>query len=111
MDESSEILEICSTLFRAAGYQVNTFRSGSPAIEFLRLQTADAVIIDDTLSDMSGSDLARAIKKVSESTVVVMYSSRLRSEENIPCLDSYLSKGNGPLALRSLLDSLLGQSQ
>lgn len=108
VDGSSDILEICRIIFQAAGYQVGTFRSGGAAIEFLKWHAIDAVIVDDTLPDMSGSDFASAIKRLSESTVVVMYSSRLRAEENIPCVDSYLSKGRGPLALRSLLDSLTG---
>ena len=107
VDESSDILEICSAFLHSAGYQVGTFKNGKAAIEYLRANTADAVIIDDTLSDMSGRDLARIVKGISKSIVVVMYSSRLGSEENIPWLDSYLSKGRGPSALRTLLDTLM----
>ena len=106
-DGSPEILEICRTILKAGGYQVFTVSSGATALDFLKLHSITAAIIDDTMPDMSGMDLAREIKHSAEDVIVVMYCGTLREEERLPFVDSCLSKGKGPVALRKLLGSLL----
>lgn len=106
-DGSPEILEICRTILKASGYQVFTVSSGAAALDFLKLHSITAAIIDDTMSDMSGMDLAREIKRSAEDVIVVMYCGALSEEERFPFVDSCLSKGKGPVALRKLLGSLL----
>jgi CheY-like chemotaxis protein len=106
-DGSPEILEICRTILKADGYQVITVNSGAAALDFLRLHTVSAVVMDDTMPDMSGLDLAREIKGSAEDVIVVMYCGDLREEERFPFIDSCLSKGKGPVALRKLLGSVL----
>jgi CheY-like chemotaxis protein len=106
-DGSPEILEICQTMLEAEGYQVLTVSSGAAALDSLKLHLIAAVVIDDTMPDMSGIDLAREIKRSTEDVIVVMYCGALHEEERFPFVDSCLSKGKGPVALRKLLGSLL----
>jgi DNA-binding response OmpR family regulator len=106
-DGSPEILEICRTILKADGYQVFTVSSGAAALDFLKLHSIAAAIVDDTMPDMSGMDLAREIKHSTENVIVVMYCGALSEEERFPFVDSSLSKGKGPVALRKLLHSLL----
>ena len=106
-DGSPEILEICRTILKASGYQVFTVSSGADALDFLRLHAICAAVIDDTMPDMNGLDLAREIKRSAEDVIVVMYCGTIREEERFPFVDSCLSKGKGPVALRKLLGSLL----
>ena len=106
-DGSPQILEICRTILKAGGYQVFTVSSGAAALDFLRLHSISAAVIDDTMPDMSGPDLAREIKRFAEDVIVVMYCGAMREEERFPFVDSCLSKGKGPVALRKLLGSLL----
>jgi CheY-like chemotaxis protein len=107
VDDSPDILDICRTMLQADGYQVFTANSGPDALQFLKLHPVDAVVIDNIMPGMNGVDLAREIKRLAGNVLVVMYSSSLREDERFPFVDSCLSKGTGPIALRRLLDSLL----
>ncbi len=106
-DGSPEILEICRTILKAGGYQVFTVSSGADALDFLKLHSITAAIIDDTMPDISGQDLAREIKRSAQDVIVVMYCGTVHEEERFPFVERCLSKGMSPVALRKLLGSLL----
>jgi CheY-like chemotaxis protein len=107
VDDSQEILLICQTVLQADGYQVFTSTSPTAALELLREHPIDAVVIDNVMPGMSGIALAQEIKRVSSEVPVVLFSSLERPDEAAPFIDSYLSKGQGPLALRKLIRVLL----
>lgn len=107
VDDSQEILLICQTVLEADGYHVLTAGSGRAALELLNTHSIDAVVIDNVMPGMSGIALAREIKRVSPGVPVVLYSSLEQPDEIVPFIDSYLSKGQGPLALRKLVRGLL----
>jgi DNA-binding NtrC family response regulator len=106
-DDSEEILEICRIILEADGYQVFTAGSAAEALEFLKLHSVDAAVIDNIMPGMNGVDLAREIKSYAPGVLVVMYSGTLRADESLPFVDACLPKGQGPLALRELLGLLL----
>ena len=107
VDDSQEILLICRTVLEADGYQVFTADSGRAALELLNTHVINAVVIDNVMPGMSGVTLAQEIKRVSPDVPVVLYSSLERPDEIVPFIDGYLSKGQGPLALRKLVRVLL----
>lgn len=107
VDDSQEILLICQTVLEADGYQVFTSTSPAAALELLNTHPVDAVVIDNVMPGMSGIALAQEIKRISSGMPVVLYSSLERPDEVAPFIDSYLSKGQGPLALRKLIRVLL----
>ena len=106
-DNSPGILEICKTILQADGYQVFTVGTGAAALEFLKLHTVNVAIIDDSMSDIEGIELARQIKLRDNAAIVVMFCNNLLEYEKIPSVDAFLSKGNGPIALRKLIATLL----
>ena len=106
-DGSPEILEICRTILKAGGYQVFTVSNGAAALEFLKLHPVSAAVIADSMSDIDGIELARKIKNVNKTVIVVMQCNRLSEFDKFPCVDSCISKGKGPIALRKLITSLL----
>ncbi|MBZ5491146.1 MAG: response regulator [Acidobacteriia bacterium] len=107
MDDSNEILLICQTVLEADGYQVFTAGSAAAALHLLRTHLVDAVVLDNVMPGMSGIALAQEIKRVSPDIPVILYSSLERPDEAVPVIDSYLSKGQGPIALRKLIRVLL----
>jgi CheY-like chemotaxis protein len=107
VDDSNEILLICQTVLEADGYQVFTAGSAAAALHLLRTHLVDAVVLDNVMPGMSGIALAHEIKRVSPDVPVILYSSLERPDEAIPFIDSYLSKGQGPLALRNFIRVLL----
>ncbi|MGB9122851.1 MAG: response regulator [Candidatus Angelobacter sp.] len=107
VDDSNEILLICQTVLEADGYQVYTAGSAAAALHLLRTHPIDAVVLDNVMPGMSGIALAQEIRRLSSSVPVILYSSLERPDEAAPFIDSYLSKGQGPLALRKLIRVLL----
>lgn len=107
VDDSEDILLICRTVLESGGYQVLTAASGAEALRLLQTHSVDAAIIDSIMPGMSGADLAREIKRVAANIPVIMFSSSDRSHEIAEFVDSYLSKGQGPIALRKLVGVLL----
>ena len=107
VDDSEDILLICRTVLESGGYQVFTAASGAEALRLLKKHPVDAAIIDSVMPGMCGADLAREIKRVDANIPVIMFSSSERPAESSPDVDSYLSKGQGPLVLRKLVGVLL----
>ncbi len=106
VDDSQEIQLICRTVLEADGYQVFTAGSAATALELLQTHPIHAVVLDNMMPGMSGIALAKEIKRSSDMPVI-LFSSLERPDEAVPFIDSYLSKGQGPIALRKLIRVLL----
>lgn len=106
VDDSVDILLICRTVLESGGYQVLTAANGPEALQLLKKHSVDVAVIDSVMPGMSGADLAREIKRLAANIPVIMFSSSDRSHE-AGDVDSYLSKGQGPIALRKLVGVLL----
>ena len=109
VDDSQEILLICQTVLEADGYQVFTADSAAAALELMHTHAFSAIVIDNVMPGMSGIALAQEIKRVSSDLPVILFSSLEQPDEIAPFIDSYLSKGQGPLALRKLVRVLLNK--
>lgn len=107
VDDSEDILLICRTVLESGGYQVLTAANGVEALRLLQTHPVDAAVIDGVMPGMSGQELAREIKRVAANVPVIMFSSSERPAEASADVDSYLSKGQGPIALRKLVGVLL----
>jgi CheY-like chemotaxis protein len=107
VDDSEDILLICRTVLESGGYQVLTAANGPEALRLLQSHSVDAAVIDSVMPGMCGHDLAREIKRAAANIPVIMFSSSERSYEAGEFVDSYLSKGQGPIALRKLVGVLL----
>ena len=107
VDSSPEMLEIYKSVLEADGYHVFTVRSGADALQLLKFYPINAVVLDDVMPGMTGVALAEKIKLSTRDVLVVMYSSNLSECADLPCVDSLLYKGKGPIALRKLLGTLL----
>jgi two-component system, NtrC family, response regulator GlrR len=107
VDDSQEILLICQTVLQADGYQVFTATCAEAALKLMQTHPIDAVVLDNVMPGMSGIALAQEIRRLSSGVPVILYSSLERPDEAVPFIDSYLSKGQGPLALRNLIRVLV----
>ena len=106
VDDSADILLICRTVLESGGYHVLTAANGPEGLQLLEKHPVDAAVIDSVMPGMCGADLAREIKRLAANIPVIMFSSSERSHEASD-VDSYLSKGQGPIALRKLVGVLL----
>ncbi len=69
-----ELLEraIYADLLREHGYEVLTLPTAARALEFLRLQEVDLILVDLVLPGMSGLDLIERLKTVAPETPVIV---------------------------------------
>jgi CheY-like chemotaxis protein len=107
VDDSPLSLEVCKEILEAGGFRVLCAGSGSEALAFLKMHPVDAAVIDHQMPEMSGIDLAREMKLIDSELKIVMYSGSFRGHDQLVGIDICLSKGEGPLALRRLLVTLL----
>jgi CheY-like chemotaxis protein len=107
VDDSADIQLICRTVLESGGYHVLTAASGPEGLQLLKEHSVDVAVIDSVMPGMCGADLAREIKRVAADIPVIMFSSSEGSHETGGFIDSYISKGQGPIALRKLVGVLL----
>jgi two-component system KDP operon response regulator KdpE len=88
-----------------AGFAVREAETGRAALEEIRREAADAVVLDLEMSDLGGSELLSAMREQSASPVLVLSSSSQEASK-VAALDAgaddYLTKpfGSGELAAR-----------
>ncbi len=63
VEDNDDLRQIFASFIRFSGYQVLEAGSGSGAIEKAAFAKPNLILLDLTLPDMNGIDVARAIKK------------------------------------------------
>jgi len=71
VDDDADMREVLSLALEAK-YQVRTFSTAGSALEAIRYDIPDLVLLDIGLPDMSGVDTLREIKRLSPDVLVVM---------------------------------------
>lgn len=76
VDDQRDILDLTSTVLTGAGYDVQTCRSGTAAIERVAAEAFDLVLLDINMPGMDGWETLRLIRADPERTElpVVMFS-------------------------------------
>jgi two-component system, OmpR family, response regulator len=103
IDDDPLIIEFVRRGLVEDGCTVDDACDGSQALERARSSSYDALILDVGLPDMSGFDVARAIRSEGDATPILMLTARTGTDNLIEGLDSgaddYLTK---PFDLREL---------
>src|SRR5437870_3847829 len=89
------------------GYAVEEAGDGHAALDFLRVRTADAVVLDVLMPGVDGLEVCRRLRAAGDRTPVLMLTARESVEDRVSGLDAgaddYLVK---PFALEELLARL-----
>lgn len=105
VDDDPQILKALRLSISAAGYAVLTAETADQAIEMLRREVIDAVILDLGLPDMDGKDVIGIVRQWSEVPIIILSARHLEGEK-IAALDAgasdYVNKpfGVGELMAR-----------
>ena len=91
------------------GYEVECARTAEEALAVFDPQIHDAVITDNTMSWMTGGEMAHIIKLRSPTTPVIMYSGTPPVDRS--CLDIFIQKPAHLMVLMEALDKVLGGVQ
>jgi CheY-like chemotaxis protein len=107
VDDSPKMLLICRTILEASGYHVFTASDGKAGLKMLEQHSIDAVVIDNRMPGMTGTELAQEIKQAYKNVLILMFSDSGAEPTPLGLIDLFLNKKSGPRALRDAVASLL----
>ncbi|MGA2601351.1 MAG: response regulator transcription factor, partial [Bryobacteraceae bacterium] len=103
VDDEPQIRRVMRTLLTSHGYIVTDARSGDEALERLRDDKPDLILLDMNMPGMSGLEACRAIRSGSEAAII-MLTVRNTEPDKVDALDAgaddYITK---PFHTRELL--------
>ena len=107
VDDERAVREALERALRLEGYEVETSSDGQEALLALARRSADAVVLDVLMPEMDGLETCRALRRMGNTTPVLMLTARYEVDDRVAGLDAgaddYLVK---PFALEELLARL-----
>ena len=92
IDDDNAILAYERSLLERSGYNVLTTASARHGLTLATMAQIDAVVLDYQMPEMSGHDVAAAIKKYRPEVLIVMFSASELPEETVKLADAVVSK-------------------
>ncbi len=110
VDDQLEALTIRKLLLETKGYTVSTASSGDNGLDALANGDFDAVILDYSMPDRDGEEIAREIKSRWPNLPVIMLSGYPEVPPSaMDVADAFIVKGSSPNDLLETLENLTGQ--
>jgi len=111
VDDEPAIRRFLRTSLTAQGYQVTEAEDGRTALELLKRNTTDVLVLDLGLPDIDGFDVIRQLRDAGSVVPIIVLSSRTDEAGKVRALDSgaddYLTKPFGVDELRARLRAAL----
>ena len=117
VDDDKSIIEIVQAYLEQAGYSVLTAYNGTSAMDTLRREKPDLLILDLMLPDRDGWDITRSIRndKRFATTPIIMLTARVDDSDKIVGLelgaDDYVTKPFNPREIVARVRALLRRRQ
>ncbi|MFY9729302.1 MAG: response regulator, partial [Candidatus Acidiferrales bacterium] len=87
VDDEPQIRRVMRTTLSSQGYSVIEAKSGEEALEKLRAERADLILLDVNMPGMSGLDTCRAIRRTSD-VPIIMLTVRNTEKDKVQALDA-----------------------
>lgn len=87
VDDEPQIRRVMRTTLIAEGYQVSDARSGDDALELVRAEKFDLMLLDVNMPGMSGFDACREIRNASDMPII-MVTVRNAEKDKVQALDA-----------------------
>jgi adenylate cyclase len=113
VDDTPQNVKLLGDLLRAKGYTVITASSGAQALEHVKRERPDLVLLDVVMPEMSGYEVCRTIRSASDTAIlpVVLVTALDATEERLKGLecgaDDFLTKPINQAELLARVRSLL----
>ena len=114
-DDETRLVTLTASLLREIGYQVLTVKSGEEAVECVRRESVDVVILDVNLPGEDTLSVARQL--IQNHAPAIVLSSGFTEEDvesellSLPGVRAFLAKPYGIEALASAIRSVVGRAQ
>jgi DNA-binding NtrC family response regulator len=107
VDDDRALREGCVSILKADGHIVLAEGNGADAIELVRRRRFDVVLLDLFMTPVSGMDILRAVREVSQDTLVIIMTGDASVETNVEALEAgaweYVPKPFNATHLRILM--------
>ena len=114
IEDESELVKVLRSYLEKAGFQVITALRGDSGLELWRREKPDLVILDLNLPGLDGLDVAREIRKKSN-TPIIMLTARVEEADQLVGLeigaDDYITKPFSPRLVVARVRALLRRTQ
>lgn len=113
IDDNQGNRDMLSRRLRRQGYSVSTAVSGQQALELLKTELVDLILLDMMMPEMDGYDLLKELKtsKIWRDIPVIMISALGEIESVVRCIEQgaedYLTKPFDPVLLRARIGACL----
>jgi two-component system KDP operon response regulator KdpE len=87
VDDDPQIRRVMRTTLAANGYEVNDARSGEQALEEIRAEKYDLVLLDVNMPGMGGMEACREIRRTCEAAII-MLTVRSTERDKVEALDA-----------------------
>ena len=112
IDDYQPFLEIYKSVFECVGFNVLTASRGSIGLELANSNPVDAVVVDYEMPELSGEEVARAVKSRYPKIPVVMCSGSLQVPDRVRVLvDAVCDKAGSRDHLLSAIQGVLQNRQ
>jgi CheY-like chemotaxis protein len=111
VDDELIPLTLRRSVLQRAGYEVLAASSGTEALEVLATEPVDLVLTDLLMPGLSGTELAREIRKRIPDVPIVLFSGVNELPDDASHADLFISKVEGPAVMCQKIAEMLGRVQ
>jgi CheY-like chemotaxis protein len=108
IDDDPKGLAVRKMLLESQGYQVLTAASGREGLALFASSRVPAVVLDYAMPDMTGAEVAAALKRLNPEVKILLYSAYVDlPKEELRWVDAYATKGDHPEAFFAAVRQLV----
>lgn len=114
VDDSVTILALVAASLRRDGYELATAESGEQALDLIRSERPEVLIVDANLPGVSGYDVCRTVREEADAPqphVIILTAAARdadRERASVAGADEFMTKPFSPNALRERVREILG---
>ena len=115
VDDQQEILELLEATFIAGDYEILLAKNGTEALEIVRQQMPDLILLDVMMPETNGFEICRQLKSNPDTEhIIIVLISSLGQKRDIEIgssagADAYITKPFSPIALINRIEHLVFQ--
>jgi DNA-binding NtrC family response regulator len=115
VDDEELLLRSCRQILKLDGYDISTEKRGKAALESVRRQAPDIVLLDLNLPDMDGMDLLRQVKSSVPDALIIIITAFATVDSSLEAIEAgahdYIPKPFSATQLRILIARAAHQVQ
>jgi DNA-binding response OmpR family regulator len=117
VDDEIDTLRLVGLMLERQGYNIVAAEGGEQALEVMKREEPDLVLLDVMMPDLDGIEVAKQIRNDSElgNTPIIMFTAKTQVEDKVMGLESgadvYLTKPTQPRELFAQIKVLLARSK